>query len=570
MNDKILPLDEAVRRHVRPGMTLHFDIGPRAAIRAVLRQFWGKNPQFTLALVGVGRAHAGDLIHAGLAKKLIAASCVEHFPRAGPMKVIQRAYASRSVEFEHWSDCAIIQRFMAGAMGVGFVPTTSILGSTMESANAAVGAFRAMDDPFGSGQRIGLVKALNPDISFVHAVAADPLGNAIILGSDENLWGAKASGGVIVSTEKVVSTDFIRSHAYLTTLPAYMTRAVCPTPFGAHPGLLNNFGFDEFNTYLQDDDFLRMCSVAVESPEKLDHLIHEWVLSCEDHEAYLQKLGSERLNRLRTQASLRRQAREKVELSPVATSSEPTKDYTDAEMMVVASCRKIVETMTRKGFDRILLGVGVGLLAGESAYLTLKGQGTLATLITGTTGLGQEPVAHHASRVVSDFTMLHNTVEGYAVHVGGHTKRCLAILGAGEIDRFGNINTSEISETVFLTGSGGGNDASSQAAETFVIGRQSTRRMVDKVHYVTSSGARVSTCITDLGIFEKEAVDGEFLLTGYYARDGRSQEDIIKDVQARCGWRVRASPRLAPVPAPNPRELALVRALDPDRLYLRE
>ncbi|MEK7873788.1 MAG: hypothetical protein AAB502_08040 [Chloroflexota bacterium] len=123
---------------------------------------------------------------------------------------------------------------------------------------------------------------------------------------------------------------------------------------------------------------------------------------------------------------------------------------------------------------------------------------------------------------------------------------------------------------MFLTGSGGGNDASSQAAETFVIGRQSTRRMVDKVHYVTSSGARVSTCITDLGIFEKEAVDGEFLLTGYYARDGRSQEDIIKDVQARCGWRVRASPRLAPVPAPNPRELALVRALDPDRLYLRE
>lgn len=570
MNDKVLPLGEAVRRHVRPGMTLHFDIGPRAAIRSVLRQFWGKDPRFTLAVVALGRTHTGDLLHAGLVKKVIAASCVENFPRAGPMKVVQRAYTSRSVEFEHWSDCSIIQRFMAGAMGLGFVPTTSILGSTMESANAALGTFRAMDDPFGSGQRIGLAKALNPDVSFVHAVAADPMGNAIVLGSDENLWGAKASRGVIVSTEKLVTTDFIRSHSYLTALPAHMALAVCPTPFGAHPGILNNFGFDEFDTYIQDDDYLRMYAAAVEAPEKLDQLIKEWVLSCADHEAYLKKLGDERLSRLKTQARVRRENRERIEMSSLAVPSEPAGEYSNAEMMVVASYRKAVETMTRKGFDRILLGVGVGLLAGECAYLTLTGQGRLTTLITGTTGLGQQPVVHRASRAVADFTMLHNTVEGYAVHVGGHTKRCLAILGAGQIDRFGNINTSEMSETTFLTGSGGGNDASSQAAEVFVIGRQSTRRMVDKVHYITSSGARVSTCVTDFGIFEKETADGELLFTGYYPRAGRSAEDIVKDVQAGCGWKVRVSPRLAPVSAPTPQELALVRALDPERLYLRE
>jgi len=191
MTDKVLPLEEAVRRYVRPGMTLHFEIGPSAAIRAVVREFWGKDPRFTLAMVRVGGGHGGDLVHAGLVKKVIAASFVKLFPRARPMRVIQRAHEAGSVEFESWSGCSLIQRFLAGVMGVGFLPTRSLLGTSMERDNVAAGAPRVAEDPFGSGTRVGLVRALNPDISFVHAVAADPAGNAIVLGSVENLWGPR-------------------------------------------------------------------------------------------------------------------------------------------------------------------------------------------------------------------------------------------------------------------------------------------------------------------------------------------------------------------------------------------
>lgn len=570
MLDKVLPLQEAIRRYVRPRMTLHFEIGPRAAIRAVLREFWGKDPQFTLAMVRVGGGHAGDLIHAGLVKKAIAASFVELFPRPGPMPVVRRAYEARTVEFEYWSDCSMIQRFLAGAMGVGFLPTKSLLGSSMERDNQAAGSFRVTEDPFGSEGRIGLARALNPDISFVHAVAADPAGNAIVLGSDENLWGAKASkGGVIVTTEKVATPDDIRSHLYLVSLPAYLVRAVCPVPFGAHPGSLNNYGLEEFETYAQDDEFLQAYGEATQTREALDRFLEEWVLSCPSQEAYLKKLGQERLARLQAEAKgpARRGAR--VDWAGV-TAPPDASDYSRSEMMVVAAGRTMCEVMTRRGYDRILMGVGVGGLACEYAYLTLTRQGRLITLIQGTTGLGQEPAVHRPGHPEPSFIMLHNAVEGYAIHVGGHRGGAIAILGAGQVDRFGNINTSKISEKVFLTGSGGGNDASSQADEVLVVGRQSLRRMVEQVYYVTSSGAKVSTCVTDLGIMEKEDGSPELVLTAYYPHEGWLAEKVVEEARKQCGWKLRVSPRLAPVPPPTPEELALVRALDPERLLLGE
>jgi hypothetical protein len=66
----------------------------------------------------------------------------------------------------------MVQRLEAGAQGVSFLPTHSILGSSMEKENRD--DFLVMDDPFRKGEKLGLVRAINADLSFYHALAADP------------------------------------------------------------------------------------------------------------------------------------------------------------------------------------------------------------------------------------------------------------------------------------------------------------------------------------------------------------------------------------------------------------
>src|SRR5208283_5385440 len=103
-------------------------------------------------------------------------------------------------------------------------------------------------------KKIGLLKALNPDISIVHGVAADREGNTIMTAPySESLWGAKAStGGVIVTVEKLVSADVIRQHSHLVRLPAYMVNSVSVVPLGAHPGGVWSQGIEQCEAYAED------------------------------------------------------------------------------------------------------------------------------------------------------------------------------------------------------------------------------------------------------------------------------------------------------------------------------
>lgn len=71
------------------------------------------------------------------------------YPSPGPNPIVQKAYLSGEVEFENWTMRTIPQRLLAGAMGWGFIPTKSILGSSMEEENKE--SFMVMDDPFTQG-----------------------------------------------------------------------------------------------------------------------------------------------------------------------------------------------------------------------------------------------------------------------------------------------------------------------------------------------------------------------------------------------------------------------------------
>src|SRR4030042_5413927 len=132
--DKIISLAEAIKQNVKPGMTIYIEEGANAAIREILAQFWGTKPQFTLVMSAVS-GDALDLIASGLVKKLITPACVEQRPMLGPSPIIQRASQQKNVEIEDWSLYSLMLRLMAGALGIGFMPTKSLLGSSLVEAN---------------------------------------------------------------------------------------------------------------------------------------------------------------------------------------------------------------------------------------------------------------------------------------------------------------------------------------------------------------------------------------------------------------------------------------------------
>jgi hypothetical protein len=152
--------------------------------------------------------------------------------------------------------------------------------------------------------------------------------------------------------------------------------------------------------------------------------------------------------------------------------------------------------------------------------------------------------------------------------VAGRFNRCLGVLGAGQVDRAGNLNSTLIPGARYLTGSGGANDVASAAAEVLVAAWQDRRRFVDKVAYVTAPGRAVRTVVSQLAVFEKSDAHGELEVTAYLPAAGPTAEDAVRAIRAACGWEVRVAPGLAAEPPPSADELTLLRVFDPRRQFL--
>src|SRR6266581_2649561 len=105
--------------------------------------------------------------------------CVSWYASGGAVGPVGRSVLDGRVVVQNWSMLTLPLRLLAGAMGVPFTTTRSLLGSSMEEDNARDGDFVATDDPFGGGGRVGLVRAFTPDLALFHAWAADRAGNVI-------------------------------------------------------------------------------------------------------------------------------------------------------------------------------------------------------------------------------------------------------------------------------------------------------------------------------------------------------------------------------------------------------
>jgi len=190
--DRTTTLEAAIREHVPAGATVYLGAAhgrPNPAVRELARQWWGKTPGFTLATVGLGSPWTA-LVHGRLVRRVITTFMGEGYPFPTPQALISRAVLEGRLEVSNWSMLTFPLRLLAGAMGVPFLPTRSLLGSTMEEDNARSGDLIAADDPFGAEGRVAYVRALVPDVALLHGWVADRTGN-VITGSplNENMYG---------------------------------------------------------------------------------------------------------------------------------------------------------------------------------------------------------------------------------------------------------------------------------------------------------------------------------------------------------------------------------------------
>jgi glutaconate CoA-transferase, subunit B len=238
------------------------------------------------------------------------------------------------------------------------------------------------------------------------------------------------------------------------------------------------------------------------------------------------------------------------------------------EMMTVVAARALTDETT------CFVGIGLPSTAANLARLTHAPR-TVLIYESGTLGskpstlplsIGDGELAETADAVVPVPEIFNYWLQGGRIDVG--------FLGAAQIDRFGNLNSTVIGSydepKVRLPGGGGAPEIAAMAKEVIVIMRQSQRTFVEGLHFRSSvgygsgpgdrerlglRGKGPTVVITDLGVLRPDPETCELTLTQVHP--GVSAQDA----REATGWELRVSDKLEETEAPSEEELRVLRAL---------
>ncbi len=211
---------------------------------------------------------------------------------------IQRRIREGAIQIEDYSNLAMVLRFLGGALGVPFMPLKSMLGTDL----LAKTRFRTkkaevMACPF-SGEKVVLVPSVRPDFSIVHAQRVDKEGNVQIDGiRGEDVEGGRAGKKVLALAEEIVDTEFIRARPDQTVIPNIYVTHVVECPWGSYPMMVYNY-------YDYDMEHIRMYYDQCKTEEGWQKYCAEYITCFNDHNEFLQKMGFERLMKLKAKKPL--------------------------------------------------------------------------------------------------------------------------------------------------------------------------------------------------------------------------------------------------------------------------
>jgi glutaconate CoA-transferase, subunit A len=285
--DKLTDLRTAISTYVHDGDTVVMEgfthLIPFAAAHEIIRQ---NKRGLTLVRLTPDLIY-DQMIAAGCCKKLIFSWAGN--PGVGSLHAFRRAVAEKAVEIEEYSHFGLAMRLFAGASNLPFMPIRSYIDSDLPTVNPLI---RRIESPY-DGESLYAVPCITPEVAILHAQRADREGNVQSWGiSGAQKEAAFASRNVIVTVEEIVSEAIIRSDPNRTLLPGMKVSAVCVVPFGAHPSYAQGY-------YDRDTQFYLDWDLVARDAARLQQWLREWVFEADTREAYLDRVGSARLEALR-------------------------------------------------------------------------------------------------------------------------------------------------------------------------------------------------------------------------------------------------------------------------------
>ncbi len=265
-------------------------------------------------------------------------------------------------------------------------------------------------------------------------------------------------------------------------------------------------------------------------------------------------------------------------MTAIPTPANPavTAPATLEETMVVAAARALA------GKRRVFAGIGMPTLAVSLAQDTVAPD---IEVVYESGVCGAHPtelpatIADSVLITGSEAVLTMPALFGYVLQAG---RIDVGFLGAAQIDRFGNLNSSVIGSwerpAKRLPGSGGAMEVLANAREVFVVMRRhDPRAFVDQLDFCTSSGPEriraaggtpfgsgVTKVFTGLGTLSRSGEGEELVLTEVH--EGVTPEQVI----AATGWPLRVADNVHTIEPPTADELHLLRdEIDPRRVYLR-
>ena len=216
----------------------------------------------------------------------------------------RKAVEQGAVSIEDYTNYQMNLRFLAGAMGVPFLPCRSALGTDIVNKWGFSQQARAkdpklpdeklevIDNPFGEWSetsKVVLLPAINPDVTFIHVQKADAQGTGKIMGlSFGDVEQAKASKHLVVTCEDLVDTEDMRRHPEQNQIPGIYVDAVVHVPHGAFPTACNRY-YDYDPTYLFE--YLK----DARDDEAYARNRQRYVYGLSSHKGLLELVGDERL-----------------------------------------------------------------------------------------------------------------------------------------------------------------------------------------------------------------------------------------------------------------------------------
>ena len=260
-------LEDAVKKFVTNGS--HISIGgftinrnPMAAVYEIIRQkikdlhlYAHSNGQGVDELIGAGCVKKIEIAYGGNGK--FAATCIR----------FKKAVQEGAIEIEDYSNYQMTLRFLAGSMGIPFLPVRSSLGtdivkkwgfsreSRLKNPKLPDEKLITMDNPFGdwlNTAKVVLVPAINTDVTIIHVQKADKQGTGRIQGlSFADVEQAKSANRLILTCEELIDTEELRKSPDQNQIPFINVDAVVHVPHGAYPTACYKY-YDYDPVYLND------------------------------------------------------------------------------------------------------------------------------------------------------------------------------------------------------------------------------------------------------------------------------------------------------------------------------